>query len=156
VASGVLLGIALELLTVVVARYGPQGTSSDVAWSFRGNGALIVPFGLGPAILAGGWTAILLHHRDGARYLQWAAAVFVAGAAVVLIDAVATVNGIFGLANVLTLIAFAWPLIAPLAVVILQRKPQANPVRHAVAQAAFTVSGLAGFALAQVVLPPGA
>jgi hypothetical protein len=156
VASGLLLGVALDVLTFVVARYGPQGTSSDVAWSFRGNGALIVPFGVGPAILAGGWTAILLHSRQGARWLRWAVVVFVAGTAIVLIDAVATVNGAFGLANVLTLVAFAWPLIAPLTVVVLHRRPQADPVRHAAAQAAFTASGLAGFALAQQFLPPGA
>ncbi len=47
--SGLLAGIALDLVTYLVARYGPQGDS----WSFRGNRALIVPVGLGPAVLAG-------------------------------------------------------------------------------------------------------
>ena len=114
-----MLGIALDVLTFVVARYGPSG--GDVPWSFRGNGALIVPLGLGPAILAGGWTAVLLHGRRGVRWLTWGVTVFAIGALLVL----------------------------------LHRQVQVDTLRHALAQAAFTVSGLVGFVAAEQVLPPG-
>ena len=46
-------GIAIWLLTTLLSR----STISGNGWSLAGNGALIVPFGLGPAIVAAGWTA---------------------------------------------------------------------------------------------------
>jgi hypothetical protein len=65
--AGPLAGVGLDLLTFAVPRYGPQGGDA-AAWSFRGTGALIVPFGLGPAVLAGAWTALVLRAR---RATQW-------------------------------------------------------------------------------------
>ena len=56
---GLLAGCLLAVLTSLVARSGPQGDG----WSFRGNGALIVPFCLGPAVLAGAWAALALHYE---------------------------------------------------------------------------------------------
>ncbi len=154
ICTGLALGIALDILTFLVARYGPAA-ADGAPWSFRGNGALIVPFGVGPAILAGGWTAVLLHGRQGARWLAWGLAVFGVGVVLVLLSAIASVTGGLGLANGLTLAVFAWPLLGPLVMVLLHRQPQTNAVGHAVAQAVFTVSGLAGFALAGQLLPPG-
>src|SRR5437016_14167045 len=43
---------------------------SGSGWSLSGNGALIIPFGLGPAIVAGGWAAIILRMRGHPRWLQ--------------------------------------------------------------------------------------
>jgi hypothetical protein len=155
VGVGLALGIALDVLTFIVGRYGPSGGSDTAAWSFRGNGALIVPFGLGPAILAGGWTAVVLHGRKGVPWLRWGLIVFAVGAALVLVSVLLTVSGNLSAASALTLATLAWPLVAPIATVLLHRAPQANTTRHAVAQAAFTISALAGFALAGQLLPPG-
>lgn len=35
-----------------------------------GNAALVIPFGLGPAVVAGAWSAIVLRMRDHPRWLQ--------------------------------------------------------------------------------------
>jgi len=63
---GILAGIVLWLLTSFVSRSHISGNG----WSLSGNGALIVPFGLGPAIVAGGWAAIILRMRSHPRWLQ--------------------------------------------------------------------------------------
>jgi hypothetical protein len=63
--AGLVAGVVLEVITFLVARYGPSGGGGDgPAWSLRGNGALIIPFGLGPAVIAGGWTSLVLHYRS--------------------------------------------------------------------------------------------
>ena len=59
-------GVALWLLTTLLSR----STISGNGWSLAGNGALIIPFGLGPAVVAGGWTAIILRMRGHPRWLQ--------------------------------------------------------------------------------------
>src|SRR5207253_11449439 len=38
-------------------------------WSLSGNGALIVPFGIGPVVVAGGWAATILRMRGHPRWL---------------------------------------------------------------------------------------
>jgi hypothetical protein len=63
---GILAGIVLWLLTSFASRSHISGNG----WSLSGNGALIVPFGLGPAIVAGGWAAIILRMRGHPRWLQ--------------------------------------------------------------------------------------
>ena len=63
---GVIAGILLWVLTTVVSRTRLSGNG----WSLSGNGALIVPFGLGPALVAGGWAAIILRMRGHPRWLQ--------------------------------------------------------------------------------------
>src|SRR5438552_7830309 len=63
---GLLAGVSLWLLTTLLSR----STISGNGWSLAGNGALIVPFGLGPTVVAGGWTAIILRMRGHARWLQ--------------------------------------------------------------------------------------
>ena len=149
-----MLGAAIGVLTFLVARYGPSG-GDELAWSLRGNGALIVPFGLGPAVLAGGWTALLLHGRAGVRWLAWGLAVFALDAVVVLLSVLAFVLGNAGLASLLLLVVIVSPLVAPIGLVAYYRRPQRNSVSHFVAQVGFTVSGLVGFAVAERVLPPG-
>src|SRR5580704_761759 len=63
---GVVAGVFLDVATFLVARYGPEADS----FSYRGNGALAVPFGLGPAILAGAWVALVLRYRGFARWKE--------------------------------------------------------------------------------------
>src|SRR5438552_15922745 len=67
---GLLAGVSLWLLTTLLSRT----TISGNGWSLTGNGALIIPFGLGPAIVAAGWTAIILRMRGHPRWLQFRAA----------------------------------------------------------------------------------
>src|SRR5438046_4011504 len=84
---GVGSGIGIWLLTTLLSRT----TISGNGWSLAGNGALIIPFGLGPAIVAAGWTAIILRMRDHPRWLQFGlasgliAVVLVAGAMISLV-----------------------------------------------------------------------
>ena len=66
---------------------------SGNGWSLSGNAALVIPFGVGPAVVAGGWSAIVLRMRDHPRWIQ-----------------LGLISGMFGLALVaasfLSLIAF--------------------------------------------------
>jgi hypothetical protein len=55
VVVGIIAGVFLDVAAFLVARYGPQADG----WSFRGNGALAIPFGLGPALLAGFWAGLV-------------------------------------------------------------------------------------------------
>src|SRR5438876_9638832 len=63
---GLLAGVSLWLLTTLLSR----STISGNGWSLSGNGALIIPFGLGPTVVAGGWAAIILRMRGHPRWLQ--------------------------------------------------------------------------------------
>jgi hypothetical protein len=64
--AGALAGILLWLLTFVLTRSRISGDG----WSLSGNGALIIPFGMGPAVVAGGWAAIILRVRGHPRWVQ--------------------------------------------------------------------------------------
>ena len=63
--SGLVAGLCLWGLTIAVGR----GHFSGDGWSLSGDGVLIVPFGIGPALIAGGWAAIILRMRDHPRWL---------------------------------------------------------------------------------------
>src|SRR5947209_526134 len=63
---GVVAGVLLWILTIVLSRSNLSGNG----WALSGNGALIIPFGLGPAVVAGGWAAIILRMRGHRRWLQ--------------------------------------------------------------------------------------
>jgi hypothetical protein len=63
---GVIAGVLLWVLTIVLSRSNVSGNG----WALSGNGALIIPFGLGPAVVAGGWAAIILRMRGHRRWLQ--------------------------------------------------------------------------------------
>jgi len=62
---GLVAGLGLWILTIAVSR----GRLSGDGWSLSGNGALIVPFGIGPALVAGGWAATILRMRSHPRWL---------------------------------------------------------------------------------------
>jgi hypothetical protein len=66
VLMGLVVGLGLWVLTVIVSRDHLSGPG----WSLSGNGALIVPFGIGPAFVAGGWAGIVLRMRGHPRWLQ--------------------------------------------------------------------------------------
>jgi hypothetical protein len=157
--TGLLAGIVLDVLTFLVARYGPSG-SDGIAWSFRGNGALIVPLGLGPAVLAGGWSALVLHGRPGVRWLTWGNAAGLIGVAIVLVSAAASVTGTsvgFSVANALTLANWAWMVAAPALALILFRRGEYQPHRlhHVLAEVLFAVGVVGGFFVTGLALAPG-
>jgi hypothetical protein len=63
---GVIAGVLLWVLTIVLSSSRLSGNG----WALSGNGALIIPFGIGPAVVAGGWAAIILRMRGHRRWLQ--------------------------------------------------------------------------------------
>lgn len=63
---GISAGALLWVLTIMVSRSNISGNG----WALSGNGALIVPFGLGPAVVAGGWSAIILRMRGHSQWLR--------------------------------------------------------------------------------------
>gem|GEM_PF-5077139 len=63
---GLVAGLGLWVLTTILSRAHLAGNG----WSLSGNGALIIPFGLGPAVVAGGWSAIILRMRGHPHWLQ--------------------------------------------------------------------------------------
>ena len=65
---GLVAGLCLWVLTIAVSR----GRLSGDGWPLAGNAALVVPFGIGPALVAGGWAAIILRMRAHPRWLQLA------------------------------------------------------------------------------------
>ena len=126
---GALAGVALWLLTTLLSR----STISGNGWSLAGNGALIIPFGLGPAIVAAGWTAIILRMRGHPRWLQFGlaggmiAVVLVAGAVLSLVafgprrrDAGATGALLFGF------LLYGWLLACAIVAVLI---PAPDPAR---------------------------
>ncbi len=62
---GLVAGVCLWVLTIAVSR----GHLSGDGWSLSGNGALIIPFGVGPALVAGSWAGVILRMRDHPRWL---------------------------------------------------------------------------------------
>src|SRR4051794_18230538 len=89
--AAILAGFVLDVLTFILARSGPQD-ADGAPWSFRGNGALIVPFGLGPAVLAGAWTALALRARG---VVHWLAGGVIAAAAGAILVAVSILLPVF-------------------------------------------------------------
>jgi hypothetical protein len=62
---GLVGGVLLWLVTTTLDRSHLSGNG----WSLSGNGALVIPFGVGPAVVAGGWAAIILRMRGHPRWL---------------------------------------------------------------------------------------
>lgn len=148
-------GAALDGLTVLVADLGP---SAD-GWSLRGNGALVIPFGLGPAVLGGGWTALALH---GGRNPLWAvlgATAGLVGAALAL--AQVAYLAVFGqpgadVFGAVTLVALAvWVAGVPAVIALRTRGDRDRPIWHLMAAGVLLAGLVAGFAATSVVLPPG-
>ena len=161
--TGLLAGFGLDLLTFAVARYGLQG-GDGAAWSFRGNGALIVPFGLGPAILAGAWTALVLRARHATHW--WAFGIWASAMGVLAVLGSGGVLITFGSAGQrvsdwLSLSPLGWMVVAPLLAAVWPVTESAEPVHPA--RRIYVVAGLllpvalaTGFAGAERVASPGA
>jgi hypothetical protein len=64
--SGLVGGVLLWIAATIVSRSHLSG----YGWSLSGNGALIIPFGLGPTLVAGGWAAVILRMRGHPRWLS--------------------------------------------------------------------------------------
>jgi hypothetical protein len=62
---GLASGLCLWVFTIAVSR----GHLSGDGWSLSGNSVLVIPFGLGPAVVAGGWAGIILRMRGHPRWL---------------------------------------------------------------------------------------
>jgi hypothetical protein len=155
-ALAVVGGALLAALFVLLARLGPSGDG----WSLRGNGALVVPFGLGPAVLAGGWTALALQARRDPRWAPSGAAAALVGAVAALTQVAYLALGgrsAAGLVGGLSLVApAAWTLAAPVIALLLAR---AGPDRrdhwawYLGAAAVLPAGMFAGFLLASRSLP---
>jgi hypothetical protein len=155
---GLATGVALGLLTSLLAASGPGGEG----WSLRGNGALIVPFGLAPALVAAGWAGVVAHLRS---LPNWPVYGFLAGlvgvglSAASLLSVVAGGSGGTAVAAVATLLVPLWTLAAPLVVSMLPSRGGARERggagAHVLAAIALPVAMVAGFVLAQLVVPPG-
>jgi hypothetical protein len=158
VVIGLLAGVLLDVATFLVARYGPQADG----WSFRGNGALSVPFGLGPAILAGFWAALVFRFRGFARWLVLGVAAALVGTTFLLASVFVLVlfnsDGV-GASNALTFFILGWMVLAPiLAAVVPAPKPRPEPQQvggHIGAGILITVALVVAFSVASFVLAPG-
>ena len=159
--SAVAAGVALDVLTFLVARYGPQGGTGD-SWSLRGNGALLVPFGVGPAVLAGAWSALVLHARGVPHWLRKGGlfglmgAAFAGASVLVLIEFGSAGPG---LSELLVVPTWLWVGAAPLLAAALSpvhRGPGAQqwPL-YGLAAVLFPITLATAFLLAEGWLSPG-
>ena len=87
--AGTIAGVLIMLLASLVSTAGPSGDG----WSFRGNGALIVPFGIAPAVLASGWTMLILHRRSHSRWILLGIVAGLLELAILAVSVVALVAG---------------------------------------------------------------
>jgi hypothetical protein len=149
-AVGLLAGVLLDVATFLVARYGPQAGH----WSFRGNGALAVPFGLGPAILAGAWVALVLRYRGFRNWLQLGLATLLIGIGFLALSVI-----ILFVADLdLTLFIVGWMLVAPVldcVVRVAAQQARGGLAYHIGAGVAFAVALVMSFYASALVLPPG-
>jgi hypothetical protein len=161
--GALVVGVGLDAVTWLLAGSGPEA-SGGAPWSLRGNGALIVPLGLGPALLVGMWSALVLHGRHSARWREASAIIGLIGLGLVLAGMLALVA--FGAtyagqvtANWLFISVFGWLVLGPLVAGFLpvrQRLSGAGGwLAHVVAGIAATLLLVVGFMGAERVLPPG-
>ena len=154
--TGVVSGAVLELLTVLLAAYGPSGPG----WSLRGNGALVVPLGLGPSVLAGDWTARVLRSHARPHWLRTSAVVVAIGILLVLLElpVISVTRGelqqALGLAT--TLPVFALPFVAPaIAWLRVRHEPAHAAAWESGGAAIYTILLVAAFAGLEYLIPPG-
>jgi len=144
VVGGLVAGGAIVLLTAVAAGSDIGGDG----WSLRGNGALVVPFALGTAVLAGGWTALALHAGRDARWrlLGVGAALVAAALGAAQIPLLALLGGdrAGGPALVSIGAAVLWTLAAPGAAVLSAHDQHSRPAWHLAAGVLLAVGLLAG------------
>jgi hypothetical protein len=155
---GLAAGVLLDVVTFLVARYGPEADS----WSFHGNGALAVPFGLGPAILAGAWVALVLRYRGFGRWKELGLAAALIDVLVLLVSVLVLAlfnSAAMGVSIALTFVILAWMLVAPLLATFVPApapRPQPSELSsHLGAGAILAVVLVVAFYIAGLVLAPG-
>lgn len=156
---GLALGALLDVLTVLMAAAGPAGDG----WSFRGNGALVVPLGLGCALLSSGWAALSLYARGTSVWAPFGVLIGVAAAVPAALSVI--VLAVFGRAaqpfsDLMTVPALSGPLLTFAGVMLADRQgPRSRRLSRACALAAAAIfAGAlgAGFFGAELLLAPGA
>ncbi|HEV7453139.1 MAG TPA: hypothetical protein VGO16_17510 [Pseudonocardiaceae bacterium] len=159
---GLPAGGAVSAVAFVVARYGPSGNTGGTSWSFRGNGALAV-YGLVPAALAAGWTALALHRRSHRHWRAGGMGAGLVGALLAIADAV--LMPAFGTradrtaGPILLLALLGWVAAAPLVAATFRApaatfsRPAANA--HIAAAIVWPAAIIGGLILVGAVLPAG-
>jgi hypothetical protein len=159
--GALLLGAGVHVATWWLARSGPESTNGE-PWSFRGNGAIVVPFGMAPAILAGTWTALALRARSASHWWPLGLAAGGVGVGLLLVGMLAIV--LFGVAGIvlsgwLLVASLLWMVVAPLLGATLPVRKEARPTPHwgvyLLAGVLAAVLLVVGFVQAERVLPPG-
>jgi hypothetical protein len=155
---GVVAGVFLDVATFLVARYGPEADS----YSYRGNGALAVPFGLGPAILAGAWVALVLRYRGFARWKEIGLAAGLVNIFLLLVSVLLLVlfdSAAFGVSTAMTFAILVWMIIAPVVAAFVPAPAKRDEPRelpgHVGAGALLAVVLVLAFVAAEAVLAPG-
>ena len=112
VAVALVAGAFVSAFAFLLARYGPAGDS----WSFRGNGALAA-YTLVPALVAGGWTALVLRYRGRDDWLKWGFGALALGLVLDVLDAallpVAGTSVAVALGGPLLIALAVWAVVAP-------------------------------------------
>ena len=155
---GTVAGVLLDVATFLMARYGPEADG----WSFRGNGALSVPFGLGPAILAGAWTALVFRYRGFVRWLLLGLATGLVGTGLLLISVLVLVlfnSDGMGVSNAMTVFILGWMVVAPSLALFLRAAAEqvrrGQLVGHVMAGVLFAITVGVVFSVSGLVLAPG-
>ncbi|HEX7262984.1 MAG TPA: hypothetical protein VF383_02280 [Candidatus Dormibacteraeota bacterium] len=155
---GVVAGVFLDVATFLVARYGPEAGS----YSYRGNGALAVPFGLGPAILAGAWVALVLRYRGFARWKEIGLAAGLVNIFLLLVSVLLLVlfnSAAYGVSTAMTFAILVWMIIAPVVAAFVPAPAKRDEPRelpgHVGAGALVAVVLVLAFFAAEAVLAPG-
>jgi hypothetical protein len=155
--AGLVTGVLLGLMTSLLTASGPSGQG----WSLRGNGALIVPFGLAPALVAAGWAATVAHFRSLPYWPVLGALAGLVGVGLVVVSfAAIVVGGPSGAAvsAVATLLVPLWTVAASLIVSLLPARgaprDSGGAGVHLLAALVLLVAMAAGFYLAELAFPP--
>lgn len=156
-SAGLVAGAAISVLAYYVARYGPSGDS----WSFRGNGALAV-YALIPAVLAAGWTALVLNARSDRRWLGFGLAAGLLGALLAAIDAALLPTfgprGDMVAGPILLFGLLAWMVLAPVLALVRRGgtdRPSASVARYLGGGAVWFAATIIGLFAAGAIAPAG-
>ena len=147
---GLAAGLVLDVLTGWVSAVGPS--SPDGQYSLRGNGALIVPLGGVLVLATAAWTALVMRWLRHPRPLALGVAAGLLDLAILLLAGVVLdlyVPPLRPASIVLWVLAFALPVLAPIAAVWLRPRggAQTDGGWTAAAMVLFPVSLLAGSGL---------